>query len=39
MMHFDLVITDFVMTKVNGLKFVEQLHAPQPRLPIIFITG
>ncbi len=39
MMHFDLVITDFVMPKLNGLKFVEQLHALQPRLPIIFITG
>src|SRR5262245_39530680 len=39
MMHFDLVITDFVMPKVNGLKFVKQLHALQPGLPIIFITG
>ena len=36
--RFDLVITDFVMPRLNGLKFVEQLH-PQPRLPIIFITG
>jgi CheY-like chemotaxis protein len=34
--HFDLVITDFVMPKLNGLKFVEQLHPLQPRLPIIF---
>jgi len=39
MMHFDLVITDFVMPKLNGLKFVKQLHALQPRLPIIFIAG
>jgi len=38
-MHFDLVITDFVMPKLNGFKFVKQLHALQPRLPIIFITG
>jgi CheY-like chemotaxis protein len=37
--HFDLVITDFVMPKLNGLKFVEQLHPLQPRLPIIFISG
>ena len=37
--HFDLVITDFVMPRLNGLKFVEQLHPLQPRLPIIFITG
>ena len=35
----DLVITDFVMPKLNGLKFVEQLHTLQPRMPIIFITG
>jgi two-component system, cell cycle response regulator CpdR len=37
--RFDLVITDFVMPKLNGLKFVEQLHRLQPRLPIIVITG
>ena len=37
--RFDLVITDFVMPRLNGLKFVEQLHSLQPRLPIILITG
>jgi CheY-like chemotaxis protein len=37
--HFDLVITDFVMPRLNGLKLVEQLHPLGPRLPIIFITG
>ena len=37
--RFHLVITDFVMPRLNGLKFVEQLHPFQPRLPIIFITG
>jgi two-component SAPR family response regulator len=26
------------MPRLNGLKFVEQLHPLQPRLPIIFIT-
>src|SRR6266446_8247958 len=36
---FDLMITDFVMPKLNGLKLVEQLHRLQPRLPIIVITG
>jgi len=37
----DLVITDFVMPKLNGIKFkfVEQLHTLQPRLPIILITS
>jgi DNA-binding NtrC family response regulator len=33
------VITDFVMPKLNGIKFVEQLHTLQPRLPIILITS
>ena len=37
--HFDLVITDFMMPRLNGLKLVEQLHPLQPQLPIIFITG
>ena len=35
----DLVITDFLMPKLNGIKFVEQLHTLQPRIPIILITG
>jgi CheY-like chemotaxis protein len=39
MFRFDLVITDFVMPKLDGIKFVEQLHSLQPRLPIVFITG
>jgi DNA-binding NtrC family response regulator len=37
--RFDLVITDFVMPKVNGFKLVEELHSVHPRIPIIFITG
>ena len=37
--RFDLVITDFVMPRLNGLKLAEQLHPLQPRLPIIFVTG
>lgn len=36
---FDLIITDFVMPKLNGIKFVQQLHSIQPRTPVIFITG
>jgi CheY-like chemotaxis protein len=37
--RFDLVITDFVMPKVNGLKLVEELHSVHPQIPIIVITG
>jgi CheY-like chemotaxis protein len=36
---FDLIITDFVMPRLNGIKFVEKLHSIQPRTPVIFITG
>jgi CheY-like chemotaxis protein len=39
MLRFDLVITDFVMPHLDGLKFVEHLHSLQPRMPIIFMTG
>jgi CheY-like chemotaxis protein len=35
----NLVITDFVMPKLNGIKFIEQIHTLQPRMPIVFITG
>ena len=35
----DLVITDFLMPKLSGIKFVEQLHSLQPQMPIILITG
>jgi DNA-binding NtrC family response regulator len=35
----DLVITDFLMPKLNGIKLVEQVHTLQPRMPIILITG
>ena len=38
-LSFDLVITDFVMPKLNGIEFVEHLHSLQPRIPIIFVTG
>ena len=37
--RIDLVITDLVMPKLNGFKFVNQLHLVDPRMPIIFTTG
>jgi nitrogen regulation protein NR(I) len=36
---FNLVITDLRMPGLNGLELVRQLHAAQPRLPIILITA
>lgn len=38
-LSFNLVITDFVMPKLDGLKFVEQLVSFPPGIPILFITG
>jgi DNA-binding NtrC family response regulator len=35
----NLVITDFAVPKMNGIKFVEQLHSINPRIPVIFVTG
>ena len=37
--RFDLVITDFMLPKVNGLKLVEHVHSLRPRIPIIVTTG
>jgi len=36
---FNAVITDLRLPGLNGLKLVRQLHAAQPRLPIILITA
>jgi len=39
MLRFDLVITDFVMPQLDGLKLVEHLQSVRPPMPILFITG
>jgi DNA-binding NtrC family response regulator len=36
---FNVVITDLKLPGLNGLELVRQLHAAQPRLPIILITA
>ena len=36
---FNLVITDLRLPGLSGLELVRQLHAAQPRLPIILTTG
>jgi DNA-binding NtrC family response regulator len=35
----DLVITDYMMPDMNGLKFVKSLRAMRPSVPVIMITG
>ena len=37
--NFDLVITDFMMPKVNGLELLEHVHSLRPEVPVIFTTG
>jgi CheY-like chemotaxis protein len=36
---FNLVISDFVMPKLDGLKLLDHLHSVSPRLPVILISG
>jgi CheY-like chemotaxis protein len=36
---FDLVITDFMMPKLNGLKFTQYLHFLRPEIPVIFMSA
>lgn len=35
----DLVITDYMMPDMNGLKFIKSLRAMRPSVPVIMITG
>src|SRR5687767_14694082 len=37
--HYDLVITDLNMPRMNGLALVRQIKAILPAMPILVITG
>jgi DNA-binding NtrC family response regulator len=37
--HFDLVITDFAMRRMNGLALIERLNSRVPKPPVILISG
>jgi len=37
--QFHVVISDLKVPGTNGLEIVRQLHAAQPRLPIILVTA
>jgi CheY-like chemotaxis protein len=37
--HVDLVISDVMMPKMQGTRFVEHLHSFHPGIPVILITG
>jgi len=37
--HFDLVVTDFRMPRMNGTELIAQLRAIRSTLPVIMLTG
>jgi CheY-like chemotaxis protein len=37
--HFDLVVTDYKMPKMNGLEFARRVRSRFPDLPIMVVTG
>jgi len=38
-LHFDLVITDFVMPDISGFQFIAQIRQGWPRTPILLMSG
>ena len=37
--NFDMVVTDFRMEGMNGLELARQIHATDPHVPVIIVTG
>lgn len=36
---FDILVTDFRMDGMNGLELAKQIHAKNPQIPVIIVTG
>jgi CheY-like chemotaxis protein len=36
---FDILVTDFRMEGMNGLELAHNIHARQPKIPVILVTG
>ena len=36
---FDILVTDFRMEGMNGLELARQIHASDPKVPVIIVTG
>ncbi len=37
--RFDLLVTDFRMEGMNGLELAKRIHASNPEVPVIIVTG
>jgi DNA-binding NtrC family response regulator len=37
--RFDILVTDFRMEGMNGLELARQIHASDPKVPVIIVTG
>jgi DNA-binding NtrC family response regulator len=36
---FDMLVTDFRMDGMNGLELAKEIHATNPEVPVIIVTG
>jgi CheY-like chemotaxis protein len=37
--QFDLIVTDFVMPRMDGLKLISKVHSTSPHTPVILVTA
>lgn len=37
--HFDLVVTDYKMPKMDGLELIQNLRLKKPAVPVILLSG
>lgn len=37
--HFDVVITDYKMPRMNGVEFIRELRKRHPAIPVILVSG
>ncbi|MGA2902570.1 MAG: response regulator [Candidatus Korobacteraceae bacterium] len=37
--QFDILVTDFRMEGMNGLELARRIHASDPQVPVIIVTG
>lgn len=37
--HFDVVVTDYKMPRMNGIEFIRELRRQHPGIPVILVSG